>query len=330
MEYVVVTTINPPTKLFDTITKRKDLTSVVIGDTKTPLDWFSPGINYLSIAEQEGLSYRINKLLPLAHYSRKNIGYVFASKAGATGIIDTDDDNYPTESWIYPTNSESMWIPPNSQGFINVYEHFTNDFLWPRGFPLDEILPSIGKTKDLNLIPNSEKLKVGIWQGLVDGEPDVDAIFRLTHQSRDISFSQKEPVILTKGNYCPLNSQNTYFIKQLFPLLYLPMTVDFRFTDILRGYIAQVIAQHLDFAVGFCSPNVVQIRNEHNFFKDFQDELSTYKYSKLTVEIAESTVSEGTSIANNLHNIYDALIKNKVVKSLELSALEAFLKDIAE
>lgn len=330
MDYVVVTTINPPTKLFETINKRKDLACVVIGDTKTPLDWFSPGISFLSIAEQERLGYRINKLLPLAHYSRKNIGYIFASKTGATSIIDTDDDNYPTDSWIYPINSEKVWIAPENQGFINVYEHFSDGFLWPRGFPLDEIVPSIGKTKNLNLPEKSTNPKVGIWQGLVDGDPDVDAIYRLTHSASDFSFLQKDPLLLAPGDYCPLNSQNTYFIRQLFPLLYLPLTVDFRFTDILRGYIAQIIAQHYGYEVGFCSPNVVQIRNIHNLFKDFQDELTTYRNSKLVVEIGESIVSADTNIMDNLYNIYEALSRNEIVKDQELSALEAFLKDLAE
>lgn len=47
----------------------------------------------------------------------------------------------------------------------------------------------------------------------------------------------------------------------------------------------------------------------------------------MAVEIAASMVSDTSSIADNLSNIYESLLKNAIVKSHELQALDAYLKD---
>ena len=78
---------------------------------------------------------------------------------------------------------------------------------------------------------------VGVWQGLADEDPDVDAIYRLTSDT-PCYFNERNPVVLAKGTVCPFNTQNTIIIKPLFNLLYLPTTATFRFTDILRGLVA--------------------------------------------------------------------------------------------
>lgn len=328
MQFVVVTTVNSPTNIFTNLEEKTDVTCLVIGDKKTPNDWAYPGVNYINIEKQEQLGYSVTKHLPYSHYSRKNLGYVFAKLQGATSIIDTDDDNYPIKGWSYPVKSTEYYITKKNQGFLNIYEYFSSEFFWPRGFPLDEIIPTKGKLNSSILQMQHEIPKVGIWQGLVNGEPDFDAIYRLTHETKDFSFKEKNPIVLSKGCYCPINSQNTFFIEELFPLLYLPITVAFRFTDILRGYIAQVISFHKGYGIGFCAPNVVQVRNKHNLFRDFQDELTTYQYSKQAVEVSESEVSDSESIASNIHRIYKSLARNGIVKDQEIPALDAFLKDI--
>lgn len=328
MQFVVITTINSPSEIFSSLIDKFDVSCVVIGDDKTPYDWASPGVEYIGIEKQKQLGFSITKFLPFSHYSRKNIGYIYAKLNSATSIVDTDDDNFPTEKWQYPVKSECYQLTKKNQGFLNIYDYYSEDFSWPRGFPLDEIMPSKGKLDQSVLNDKRNIPKVGIWQGLVDGDPDFDAIYRLTHDLPEFKFAERNPVILTKGCYCPINSQNTYFVDELFPLLYLPISVAFRFTDILRGYIAEVISYQKGYSVGFCSPNVVQVRNKHNLFQDFQDELTTYQYSKQVVELAESEVSESDSIADNMHRIYKTLTTKNIVMEQELSALDAFLKDI--
>ena len=52
--------------------------------------------------------------------------------------------------------------------------------------------------------------------------------------------------------------------------MYLPAFVSFRFTDILRGYVAQRIMWDYGLRLGFLPPNVFQKRNEHDLMADFR------------------------------------------------------------
>jgi len=121
----------------------------------------------------------------------------------------------------------------------------------------------------------TRNLEVGIWQSLVDGDPDVDAIYRLVSNEACI-FKENEPVVLGEGSLCPFNSQNTFFSKETFPLLYIPSSVTFRFCDILHGLIAQPILWTLGLHLGFTKATVFQERNAHNYFHDFKSEVPMY------------------------------------------------------
>ena len=63
--------------------------------------------------------------------------------------------------------------------------------IWPRGFPLEKINES-GK-KSLNYKKSLVKNKIGIWQGLADNDPDVDAIYRLIDNS-PCFFDKKDTI----------------------------------------------------------------------------------------------------------------------------------------
>jgi len=60
--------------------------------------------------------------------------------------------------------------------------------------------------------------KLPIQQGLANGDPDVDAVFRLTRATRGRksgwrSNSGAPPVSLPRGIMAPINSQNTLFLR---------------------------------------------------------------------------------------------------------------------
>ena len=59
---------------------------------------------------------------------------------------------------------------------------------WPRGFPMDKILESSLNNVKLSQVQSTTKF--GVLQSLADIQPDVDAIFRLTHQT---------PFVFNKG-----------------------------------------------------------------------------------------------------------------------------------
>ena len=87
---------------------------------------------------------------------------------------------------------------------------------------------------------DQEKVKnlTFLQQGVCEGNPDVDAIYRLTNKKINIKF--KDGVkINTNKSLVTTNSQNTIWFKEVFPLMYLPVTCTMRCTDIWRGLVTQ-------------------------------------------------------------------------------------------
>lgn len=322
-KYIVITSIFEPTHSVKEFSKLTDYKLIVVGDKKTPGNWNCENVIFLSVNHQKQLEFKINKTLPYNHYCRKMLGYLYAMKNNAEFIIDTDDDNVPKPDWNFPAFQGTFDCIPDDTGFINIYQLFTNQKIWPRGLPLNLIL----KKFDIDKFLYKEDCKIGVWQGLVDGDPDVDAIYRLT-SNKSCKFIKRAPVVLGNGTIAPFNTQNTIIRKDLFALMYLPSFVTFRFTDILRGLIFQPIMWLYDFKLGFISSTVNQLRNQHDFFNDFVSEIPMYHYSELIVEYVSSVVSRNNSISDNLFNAYHALFNNSVVTRKEIDMLELWLEDV--
>jgi hypothetical protein len=168
---------------------------------------------------------------------------------------------------------------------------------------------------------------VGIWQGLADEDPDVDAIYRLTDDSPTY-FNTREPVVLANQVITPFNSQNTQFRKECFPLLYLPTSVTFRFTDILRGLVAQPILWCAGYSLGFTNATVIQRRNPHDFMRDFESEIPMYVNVERVIQVVSSVVKPTNSIGQNMHIAYENLLKENVITSDEMKTLDAWLDDL--
>jgi hypothetical protein len=261
--------------------------------------------------------------MPENHYGRKMFGYLYAIRNGAEVIIDTDDDNLPKPDYEFPAFDGHYVNTSSDLGFVNIYRHFTEDYIWPRGLPLRRI-------SDRSPVPTGgEKAsRIGVWQGLADEDPDVDAVYRMTIQ-KPCFFKDLPPVVLAKGTMAPVNSQNTAFRKEMFPLLYLPAFVTFRFTDILRGFIAQPVMWESGFNLGFMKAIVVQKRNEHDFFKDFVSEVPMYLHGEEAMETARTAAAAKGSTEDRIYECYRALEARKIVQKDELALLEAWLKGIA-
>jgi len=298
---------------------------IIVGDLKTPDSFSLDGARFYSVERQARLDFEITKYLPFNHYSRKMIGYILAIHEGAKAIVDTDDDNFPLVNWQFPSSSVSCKQLSEDRGFVNIYQYFSKEGIWPRGFPLNLV------SRSYNVEFESSKhspVSVGVWQSLVNGDPDVDAIYRLLYGREDFVFDNHEPICLNKGTLCPFNSQNTMFFSNSFPLLYIPATVTFRFCDILRSLVAQPILSTHGLCVGFTGPTAKQIRNDHNLYRDLADELPMYEFVTLIPTLVNDIVSEKWTMAENLRLAYETLCKSSIVKEAELSLLDAWLRDI--
>jgi len=319
-KFIVITSIFPPTEAVKKLSKMKEWQLIVVGDKKTPQEWKYKNVIYLSPKQQQLLDFNIIKYLPWNHYSRKMIGYLYAMKEGAEVIYDTDDDNIPLSNWYEPKFT-GRYKTLSGIPFVNIYTYFTKKKVWPRGFPLQALL---NVKKAIKKYKNSS---IKIWQFLANNDPDVDAIYRLTDNT-PINFKKNISVVLDKNTIAPINSQNTFFSKEAFPLLFLPAFVTFRFTDILRGFVAQPILWSKNHQVGFGGATVVQKRNKHDHLKDFSSEIPMYLNSETVVQISKQTVSPLLSYSDNLIKIYTKLNKISIVSKKELLLVKAWKIDI--
>jgi hypothetical protein len=126
------------------------------------------------------------------------IGYLEAMSNGAESIIDTDDDNIPKDNWSFPDFKNTYSEISENLGFVNIYQLYSKSKIWPRGLPLNLINTKFNLENNINL----KDCKVGIWQGLADEDPDVDAIYRLTNDT-PCYFEGRDPVVLGEGESFP-------------------------------------------------------------------------------------------------------------------------------
>lgn len=332
MKYLIITTIFQPTKAIKKFIKFDDFKTIVVADKKTPLDWKLNNVLSLDVKRQKDLDFKLSKILPWNNYARKNLGYLYAIKNKAEIIGETDDDNIPYNHWgLYlPKNKYIIKNSKSNTKFINIYNIYSNDFVWPRGFPLEEV--SKRKNFKLNKINEKEFRKIfnyiGIIQYLANKDPDVDAIYRLLINKK-INFKTKKCVILDKNIYTPFNSQNTFFIqKKLFPLLYLPSFVSIRATDIFRGYIAQFISWSLGYYLMIGPATVYQERNYHNYLNDFQLEIPVYLNVKKIIDIFSQIKFKQEDIFQRLLIVYNELVKEKIIVKDEIPLLKAWISDL--
>lgn len=317
--FIVITTINSETDGIRAFAEIPDHHVIVVGDRLTPRYASTDRLTFLSFPDQPQMAFSLGGILPSDHYSRKNLGYLHAINSGATSIYESDDDNLPNGDWSFLDRLQSSRYVGTDK-YVNAYRYFSDQMIWPRGYPLDEV-----KNGCEVEVADAEPVEVGVWQGLADNSPDVDAIFRLL-LAENVLFERKPPFLLPVGSYCPFNSQNTRWLPAAFAYMYLPATVSFRWTDILRGYIAQRCLWEHGLHLGFSGPSVCQRRNRHDLMKDFRDEIPCYLNVKETVATLDELVL-GVDPFVNLEKAYEALVRRGLVDASEMDYVKAWIHD---
>lgn len=328
-KFIIITSIFKPTRAIYEFANRSEWQVVVVGDRKTPKTWNAKGVTYLSVEKQQELFPNFS--LPENIYARKMFGYLYAIKAGATVIAESDDDNIPYDNWgnkedIFQRNGRLV-VESKNYSWVNVYSYFSRIRpLWPRGYPLDLIHDEVN---DSELVEDSRS-NVAIVQQLADGDPDVDAIYRLVRNDSVTFRKDREGLILRGKSICPINSQNTFFRSDVFALMYLPVYVNFRVTDILRGYVISVVCNYLGMDVAYDTASVFQERNAHDYLKDFQSEIPLYKDIKGLPSLLEDIIGQAhsgavPSVVDLMRTVYNGLLENDWVKPEEMALLDLWL-----
>ncbi len=327
--YVVVTTIQRPTPamltLADGLAERQGRL-IIVGDSKGPDAFEAPAVEFLPLHRQQVMDFQLARSLPTRHYARKNLGYLFAIAAGAELMVETDDDNEPVTGFFEPRQLAVQGRLVTGAGWCNAYSYFSDENIWPRGFPLEL----------LRVAPGCHLAGTGvrdclIQQGLADDNPDVDAVYRMT-QPLPVTFRPEPPLLLGSGCWCPFNSQNTTFFREAFPLLYLPSYCSFRMTDIWRSFVAQRCLWAMGGCVAFTKATVRQERNEHDLRKDFADEVPGYLHNRNIGCVLENvSLTAGrtpAAVCDNLRKCYAVLVQAGLMEPRELNLVDAWSMDI--
>jgi hypothetical protein len=332
-DYCIITTIAPPTSSVSLLGERLQqfgVTLVIVGDRKGPekyeLDYSA--VDFLPLSRQQNGPYEMGRMLPTDHYARKNVGYLHAIAGSASLIYETDDDNAPSAHWRMRTE-ETFHVrvvpspPPNQPRWVNIYRYFSSENIWPRGFPLDSVRAPVPKPE------LSEKaVHSPIQQGLVDNSPDVDAIWRLT-QDRPFRFDSGSSIYLQPGNWCPLNTQSTWWWPAAYPLLYIPSHCSFRMCDIWKSFVAQRCLWEMGYGVVFHAAEAVQERNYHNLSRDFEDEIPGYLGNGRFAEVLWRLplVPGKENVVDNLVRCYEALQTAGFFPADELALVRTWVAD---
>jgi hypothetical protein len=148
--------------------------------------------------------------------------------------------------------------------------------------------------------------RIGVAAGLWVGDPDIDAMERLTNQPvvHHLASTLDAGLAVSPGCIAPFNTQNTAFIRELAPLLMVHIGVG-RYDDIWASYITQRVMREHGYHVHFGRPFVWQDRNPHNLWQNLRDEIYGMEIGTRFADDLESVPIGGLSVPESLRTIHE-------------------------
>lgn len=272
---IVTTTINEPTEATIKYCGKKDWTFIIVGDTKTPHESYRkleaeyPNVIYMDPETQEKKYKELSDTIGWKSIQRRNIGFVEAYNMGAEIIATVDDDNIPYDSW-----GENILI--GKEVDVDIYEPENevfdplsitkNNHVWHRGYPIELL-----QTRHRVLYKGKQKRKVLIQADLWEGDPDIDAIARLTF--KPIVRYDEITGPYGSNKIAPFNSQNTFFAREVIPQ-YAVLPHVGRMDDIWGAYIIQ---KYFPNSVVYNKASVYQDRNIQDLITNLEKEVIGYR-----------------------------------------------------
>lgn len=259
---------------------------IVAGDRRTPPDagaWCrrledatGVEIRYLGVEDQEDYLAAFPELaahLPWNSIQRRNVGILMAYQEGCDPIITIDDDNLRFDDDFIGRHQLAGGIAAlpalaSDSGWVNVCSFLVEakgrDF-YHRGHPLGQRWR--GERVDETEFSGHVAVNAGLWLG----DPDVDAIQRLACPVDAVGYRGPGSFALGQGTWSPFNSQNTALARDAVAAYFLSPRIG-RYDDIWASYVVCAIAHHLGHAVAFGRPLVRQERNQHDLWRDLDQE----------------------------------------------------------
>ncbi len=271
-KYIVTTTINPPTLATIKYSRIEDWTLIVVGDKKTPHEEYERlNCIYLSPEEQEKKYPNLSKAIGWNSIQRRNIGFVEAYNLGADIVATVDDDNIPYENWgknVVVGETTEIDIYTTDLGVFDPLSVTEHTSIWHRGYPI-ELVPMRSAIQYGGKLNRKVLVQADLW----DGDPDIDAMARLS-QSPIVKFDK------IQGPYgstsiSPFNSQNTFLAREVIPY-YSVFPYVGRMDDIWGSYVLQ---HHFPNSVCYNKASVYQDRNVQDLVTNLENEIIGYRHT---------------------------------------------------
>lgn len=311
---LITTTIYVPRVLERYRDLDKEVMFFVAGDKKTPHSEarsFIKGLGnavYYSDADQEKLGYKCSEIIGWNKIMRRNLALLEAIKWGADIIISVDDDNIPL-SHNYFADFESVLSHPyngvmasSDRHWFNVGE-FLNPPVYHRGFPYD--FRNIDLKVRLSPVCG---VKVGVAAGLWLGDPDIDAMERITNNPtvHQVSEVLRTGLVVDSTCLAPFDTQNTAYVAELAPLMMVLVGVG-RYDDIWASYIAQRVMMETDYLIHFGGPLVWQERNSQSQWRNLKDEVFGMEFTgRFCADLLPANLGVGNVLVK-LRRLYEHL-----------------------
>ena len=283
-KFIVTTTINEPTiasNKFAEIAKRDGWTFVVVGDKKTPRYYYQKELDcvYLTPQDQEEISKELSDVIGWKSIQRRNIGLLYAYQQGADVVATVDDDNIPYDDWgknlLIGKEVECDLYKPYDDVFDPLSVTNTPE-IWHRGYPIELL-----QRRHLVEYKGKVKRKALVQADLWDGDPDIDAMARLTLKPV-VKYNVEKPYCSNKIS--PFNSQNTFLAREVIPY-YAVLPHVGRMDDIWGSYIMQ---HHFPNSVVYNKASVYQDRNVQDLITNLEKEIIGYRNTHMILKDLEN------------------------------------------
>jgi len=283
---LITTTIRVPKVLEAYRRIGPDVTFIIAGDKRTPnveLRQLTKRLGnsvYLSSQDQQRLGYKSSKIIRWNSVQRRNIALLEAIALRPDIIVSIDDDNIPLDRNYFQDFERTLGnefngsIVSSKLGWFNAGA-FIGEGVVVRGFPIELRHADLGVR-----VKTASRVKIGVSAGLWLGDPDVDAIERISNRPvvNRISKTIRDGLAVDSSCIAPFDSQNTAILYELAPL-WLMITDVGRYDDIWASFIVQRIMRESGYHLVFGKPVVKQVRNSHDPLNDLRDEMFGMEYS---------------------------------------------------
>jgi len=310
-KFIVTTTINSPTiatRKFAEIAKRDDWTFVVVGDTKTPHSSYYKlkeeykNFRYLHPNDQENMYPELSKAIGWKTIQRRNIGLLYAYRENADIIATIDDDNIPYDDWgqnlLVGKTIECDLYEPKDIVFDPLSVTNTPE-IWHRGYPI-ELLQRRHKVEYKGKTSRKVLVQADLW----DGDPDIDAMARLTMKPI-VKYNVEKPYC--SNRIAPFNSQNTFLAREVIPY-YAVLPHVGRMDDIWGSYILQ---HYFPDSVVYNKASVYQDRNVQDLITNLEKEVIGYRNTYKLIRDLENYMSYLPEETKKFFEVYRSCFKTE-------------------